>query len=123
MKMATSKKQHTEKNQVLSSTPLKISKHGGMRPGAGRKPGSGNKPDLYEPCLAALAKALDGKPVFLFIAAMQALEAPFDDVREALGMSRDQFMREYGGFISACAELHQKGSLAFFEGRSAGTKA
>jgi hypothetical protein len=85
---------------------------GGKRPGAGRKPG--NRYDLYEPCVAALAKAMDGKPLFLFIEAMRVLEAPLDDVRAALGLSPDQFMREYGEFLGACADLRKRGEVAFW---------
>jgi hypothetical protein len=115
MKMATSKKRPASEIQVSVSRSSKISRHGGSRPGAGRKLGSGNKPSFaVEPCADALAKAVAGKPAFLFIAAMKALEAPLDDVREALGLSRDQFMREYGGFLSACADLHRRGADAFF---------
>ena len=62
--------------------------------------------------MAALARAVEGKPAFLFIAAMQALEAPLDDVREALGMSRDQFLEEYGEFLAALADLRRRGSIA-----------
>jgi hypothetical protein len=115
MKMGVSKKRRPNGNQVLPSTAPKISRHGGSRSGAGRKPGSGNKPTFaVEPIADALAKAVAGKPAFLFIAAMQALEAPLDDVREALGLSRDEFIKEYGVFISASAELHRRGSVAFF---------
>jgi hypothetical protein len=93
----------------IQREPSKISKHGGSRPGAGRKPGSRNKPRFHhEPCAAAV----EGKPAFLFIAAMQALEAPLDDVREALGMSRDQFLEEYGEFLAALADLRRRGSIA-----------
>src|ERR1700694_2080442 len=97
MKMVTSKKRPTSEIQVSVSKPSKISRHGGSRPGAGRKPGSGNKPSFaVEPCADALSKAVAGKPAFLFISAMQALEAPRDDVREALGLLRDGFIKEYG---------------------------
>jgi hypothetical protein len=119
IKMGITRKtnQRLSENQVSQSSPAKISRHGGPRLGSGRKPGSRNKPNLdhlYEPCAATLAKAMDGKPVFLFIAAMQALEAPMDDVREALGLSREQFLREYGGFITASADMHRRGAAAFF---------
>jgi hypothetical protein len=115
MKMATSKTRRASEIQVAVSKPSKISRHGGSRPGAGRRPGSGNKPTFaIEPIADALAKAAAGKPAFLFIAAMQVLEAPLDNVRDALGLSRDQFMREYGGFLSACADLHKRGADAFF---------
>jgi hypothetical protein len=113
--MGTSKKRRPNGNQVLPSDAPKISRHGGTRAGAGRKPGSVNKPTFeHEPCAAALAKALDGKPAFLFIEAMRVLEAPMDDTRAALGLSRDEFIKEYGVFISATADLHQRGAVAFF---------
>jgi hypothetical protein len=92
---------------------------GGRRPGAGRKPGSQKPSFEHDPCAAALANALDGKPAFLFIEAMRVLEAPLDDVREALGLSRDQFMREYGTFLSACAELRKRGEDVFFADETA----
>jgi hypothetical protein len=115
MKMATSKKRPASEIQVSVSGPSKISRHGGSRPGAGRKPGSGNRPSFaVEPCADALAKAVAGKPAFLFISAMQALEAPLDDVREALGLSRDQFISEYGVFLRETAELRRRGELAYF---------
>lgn len=118
--MATSKKRPTSEFQVSVSTPPKISRHGGARPGAGRKPGSGNKPTFaVEPCADALAKAVAGKPAFLFIEAMRVLEATLDDTREALGLSRDQFMREYGVFLSATAECRKRGEDAFFADESA----
>jgi hypothetical protein len=43
-----------------------------------------------------------------------AAEAPLDYVREALGLSRDQFMQDYGGFLSACADLRKRGEDPFF---------
>jgi hypothetical protein len=93
---------------------------GGRRPGAGRKPGSRIEQAFeHEPCCAALVNALDGKPAFLFIEAMRVLEAPLDDAREALGLSRDQFMQEYGTFLSACAELRKRGEDAFFADETA----
>jgi hypothetical protein len=61
-----------------------------------------------------LAKAVAGKPAFLFISAMQALEAPLDDVREALGLSRDQFISEYGVYLRETAELRSRGEVAYF---------
>ena len=115
MKSATSRNLNPLNIQRETSKISKQSKHSGSRPGAGRKRGSRNKPGFdLGPCAEALAKALEGKPAFLFIAAMQALEAPLDDVREALGMSREQFMQEYGRFISASAELRRRGADAFF---------
>jgi len=113
--MATSKDRQPQNNQVSASASRKISRHGGSRPGAGRKPGSGNKPSFaLEPIVDALAKAVAGKPAFLFISAMQALEAPLDEVREALGLSRDQFISEYGVYLRETAELHRLGSAAYF---------
>lgn len=86
------------------------SKRGGARPGAGRKPGKGNKPTFsHHACAAALANAVEGKPAFLFIAAMRALEAPIDDVREALGLTREAFVSEYGQFVCALAEAQRAG--------------
>jgi hypothetical protein len=114
MKMGTSKKRLTSEIQVSVSTPPKISRHGGLRPGAGRKPGSGNKQSFaVEPIADALAKAVAGKPAFLFISAMQVLEAPLDDVREALGLSRDQFISEYGVYLRETAELRRRGEAYF----------
>jgi hypothetical protein len=116
MKVATSRKRPTSANQVSPSALSKISsQHGGQRRGAGRKPGSRNKPTFeHEPCAAALANALDGQPAFLFIEAMRVLEAPMDDTRAALGLSHDQFIKEYGVFIAACADLRCRGEIAFF---------
>ncbi len=113
MKSATSRNLNLLKFQRETSKISKQSKRGGSRPGAGRKPGSRNKPTFpHEPIAAALAKAVEGKPAFLFVAAMKALEAPLDDVREALGMSREQFLKEYGQFIAALTDLQRRGSLA-----------
>lgn len=107
--MGTSKKRQDANNQVESRAPSKISRHGGYRPGAGRKPGSGNKRSFaLEPCADALAKAVAGKPAFLFISAMQALEASIDDVREALGLSRDDFIKEYGSFLKAIDDADRR---------------
>jgi hypothetical protein len=115
MKMTTSKNRRGSGIQVSASASRKISSHGGSRPGAGRKVGSGNKPSFaLEPCADALAKAVAGKPAFLFILAMKALEAPLEDVRAALGLSRDQFMREYGVFLVETATLAKQGSLTYF---------
>jgi hypothetical protein len=116
MKMATiSKKKSGSRNQVSAAASPIISRHGGSRTGAGRKPGSGNKPSFaLEPIADALAKAVAGKPAFLFISAMQALEAPLDDVREALGLSRDQFMTEYGVYLRETAEMRRQGTAAYF---------
>jgi hypothetical protein len=117
MKMATSKKSKPRINQAARLLSPKISRHGGVRPGAGRKPGSSNKPSFpLEACAAALAKAVAGKPAFLFISAMQALEAPLDEVREALGLSRDQFIQEYGVYLSETAKLRKQGEPAYFAG-------
>jgi hypothetical protein len=60
-----------------------------------------------------LSKAA-GKPAFLFIFAMRALEAPLDDVREALGLSRDGFLKEYGVDLRETAELRRRGEAAYF---------
>jgi hypothetical protein len=118
MKMATSNKTKARTNQVAGSTSPKISRHGGVRAGAGRKPGSGNKKSFpLTPIADALVKAVAGKPAFLFVMAMKALEAPLDDVREALGLSRDQFMQEYGAFLAGAAELAEQGSLSYFAGK------
>ncbi|SIO51188.1 hypothetical protein SAMN05443247_06899 [Bradyrhizobium erythrophlei] len=118
--MTTSRKSKSRSNQVTALPPPKISRHGGVRPGAGRKPGSGNKPSFaLEPIAEALAKAAAGKPAFLFISAMQALEAPLDDVRQALGLSRDQFIHEYGVYLTATAELRKRGADAFFSDKTA----
>lgn len=116
MKMDTSNKSTSRRNQDGQSSPPKISRrHGGSRPGAGRKPGSGNKPSFaLEPISTALAKAAAGKPAFLFICAMQALEAPLDDVREALGLSRDRFMQQYGPFLAETAKLRKMGEEGYW---------
>jgi hypothetical protein len=120
MKMTTSKNRQGSAIQVSASASRKISRHGGSRPGAGRKPGSGNKPSFpLEPIAEALAKAVAEKPAFPFIEAMRVLEAPLDDTRAALGLSRDQFMQEYGEFISACADLRKRGADAVFADGSA----
>ena len=115
MKMAASKNRSSSGIQVPTSALRKISRHGGSRPGAGRKLGSGNKRTFaLEPLAEALAKAVAGKPAFLFISAMQVLEAPLDDVREALGLSRDQFIEDYGVFLSETARLREQGATAYF---------
>jgi hypothetical protein len=50
----------------------------------------------------------------VLISAMQALEAPLDDVRDALGLSRDQFMSEYGLYLRETAEMRRRGTVAYF---------
>jgi hypothetical protein len=115
MKMGASKNRQSNSNQVSLSSSQKISRHGGSRPGAGRKSGSGNKPSFaIEPVADALAKAAAGKPAFLFISAMQALEATIDDVREALCLSRDEFIREYGTYLTETAAMRRLGTDAYF---------
>jgi hypothetical protein len=115
MKMGTSRNRRSNGNQVSLSSPEKISRHGGSRPGAGRKPGSGNKHSFpVEPVASALAKAVAGKPAFLFICAMQALEASLDDVRAPLGLSQEEFIREYGTFISETAKMRRLGTDVYF---------
>ena len=98
------------KKSNTAETKPKKSKRGGVRPGAGRPPGTRNKPvnhDLYEPCCAALAKAMDGAHQSNFVAAMMALGANPDLTREALGLSRAQFLDKWGGFIAAVAERNR----------------
>lgn len=115
--MGTSRNGRTANNQVATKSPSKKSRHGGSRSGAGRKPGSGNKPTFpLDPCAEALAKAVAGKPAFLFVTAMQALEAPLDDVRTALGLSREQFIEEYGVYLSETAKMRKQGEAAYFAG-------
>ncbi len=91
----------------MAAKSKKISKRGGLRPGAGRKPGSRNKPTndhLYEPCCQALAEAMNGATPFEFICAMHALGAPMDASRAALGISQDAFARKYGQALLAFLE-------------------
>lgn len=115
--MGTSRKTSGSENQVSAPSARKISRHGGSRPGAGRKPGSRNKSrpafDL-EPCSDALARAVAGKPAFLFIKAMQTLEASYDEVVKALGMTSVEFDREYGVFLAETSKLEKIGSDAYF---------
>lgn len=89
---------------MAKTATKKPSRHGGHRAGSGRKPGTSNRPNfdhLYQPCADALAKAMDGAKTYQFILAMQALEAPLDDIRLVLGMSRDDFAKKYGSFLVA----------------------
>lgn len=119
VKMGVSRIRTISGNQVASPSPNQKSRHGGSRPGAGRRPGSRNKQSFeLDPCTTALAKAVAGKPAFLFISAMQALEAPLEDVREALGLSRDQFLREYGVYLSETARMRKQGEIAYFAARA-----
>ena len=93
----------------------KISKRGGVRPGAGRKPGTRNKPNndhLWEPCANALAEALDGAKPFEFIIAMWALNQPLEASRAALGMSQDAFILKYGQAIVAFIARQKAGVAA-----------
>ena len=99
------KKSNTAKSET------KISKRGGVRTGAGRKPGTRNKPTsnhLYQPCCDALAKAMDGANESNFIAAMMALGGDPDVTREALGLSRAQFLQKWGEFIAAVSDRHSR---------------
>ena len=82
-------------------TKSKGSGRGGKRPGAGRKAAGESTSHLYEPTVAALAKAMDGATPFQFICAMSVLGGSPDDAREALGLSRDGFVKKYGKAIVA----------------------
>ena len=79
---------------------------GGRRPGAGRKPAGESTSHLYEPCAAALAKAMDGATPYQFICAMSALGAPLDGAREALGLTREAFAEKYGAAVCAWSARH-----------------
>jgi hypothetical protein len=103
------------KKSNSAKVDAKISKRGGVRPGAGRKPGSRNRPTndhLYEPCVDALASALDGSKPLEFIFAMWCLNAELDTARAALGMSQDAFAAKYGQAIAVFMERQRLGMEA-----------
>jgi hypothetical protein len=109
------------KKSKTAETAREKSKRGGVRPGAGRKPGSRNRPTndhLYEPCVDALASALDGSKPLEFIFAMWCLNAPLETARAALGMTHNAFAAKYGQAIAVFMERQRLG-MAAQQGRAA----
>lgn len=79
---------------------------GGRRTGAGRKPAGESTSHLYEPCVAALTKAMDGATPLQFIFATIVLRGSPDDAREALGLTREAFAEKYGEAITSWSARH-----------------
>ena len=67
---------------------------------------------MYPACAEALAQAMDGANVSNFIVASMSLGADPDATRNALGLTREQFLQKWGTFIAAVADRNRGGKAA-----------
>ena len=77
----------------MKSKQSKLSGRGGRRAGAGRKPKAAG----------AMVKALASASQSDFVMAMAVLGADIDEVRNALGLSREGFVKNFGRLFEAKA--------------------
>jgi hypothetical protein len=92
----------------MKSKQSKLSGRGGRRAGAGRKPKAAgaalnDADDVFPAAAGAMVKALASASQSDFVMAMAVLGADIDEVRNALGLSREGFVKNFGRLFEAKA--------------------